>query len=577
MGSALLNINYLIRWIAVFVTAAALSLPGATMAAPAALALAAPATTTPAVVTDRFDRETPRSTVTALIDALAKHDYELASNYIDVPAERSGRRTTSGTELARRLQVLLDRGGSLEPFLALSNAPTGRLDDDLDADREDVGSITIQGKEVPLLLARAGAANQAIWKISRETASQLSLATVDTASGATGSGTQYMIGGAPLKDWALLTGLAVASFGGLWCMASIVVFILRKLVRDPAKNGLYLFLQASLPPFSLLFGIGLFYAWVEYLPVGIVARQTFLRYSGVLSAVAFVWFGLRLVDAISDLAISRMERRQRRQVISVVTLLRRSVKVLILAFSGVGILDTFGINVTTGIAALGVGGIALALGAQKTVENLVGSVTVIADRPAQIGDTIKVGTVTGTVEDIGIRSTRIRTGERSIVTIPNGDFSARQIENLTDRDRFQFNPTIPIGPAATTAQLKEAVHLIQGVLDDHPKVADKPHARLANITERGFNIDTIAYIALTDADASNGVRQELLMGIFEALEKAGIALAFPTPAVVLAADRAAEAPLDTADAVAPRVQLHDEADNTATRLMVDSDSGRMRT
>ena len=548
-----MNTHYLKRWIAVLALAAALPFASGAIAAPAALAAAAPAASTPAVVPDRFDRQTPRSTVTALIDALAKHDYELASNYIDIPAERSGRRTTSGTELARRLQVLLDRGGSLEPFLSLSNETTGRLNDDLDADREDVGSITIQGKEVPLLLARTGAPNQGIWKIARETASQLALATVDTAAGTAGSGTTYMIGGAPLKDWALLTGLAVASFAGLWCLATIVVFILRKLVRDPAQNGLYLFVQASLPPFSLLFGIGLFYAWVEDLPVGIVARQTFLRYSGVVSAIAFVWFGLRLVDAISDLAISRMERRQRRQVISVVTLLRRSVKVLILAFSGVGILDTFGINVTTGIAALGVGGIALALGAQKTVENLVGSVTVIADRPAQIGDAIKVGTVTGTVEDIGIRSTRIRTGERSIVTIPNGDFSARQIENLTDRDRFQFNPTIPIGPAASTAQLKEAVRLIQGVLDDHPDVADNPRARLANITERGFNIDTIAYIALTDADASNGVRQELLMGIFEALEEAGIGLAFPTPPVVLAADRAVDAPPDAADAAARSV------------------------
>ena len=541
-----MNTKHLTRWLAAVLVAVALPFPSITSAAPAALALAAPTAGTPAVIADRFDRGTPRSTVTALIDALGKHDYELASNYIDVPAERSGRQKTSGTELARRLQVLLDHGGSLEPFLSLSNAATGRLSDDLDADREDVGSITIQGKEVPVLLAHLGTGNQAIWKVARETASQLALATSDTVADKAGTGTGYMIAGAPLKDWSLLAGLAVASFAGLWLLASIVLLLLRKLVRDPETNGFYLFLQASLPPFSLLLAIGVFYAWVEELPVGIVARQGFLRYSGVVSAVAFVWFGLRLVDAISDLAISRMERRQRRQVISVVTLLRRTVKVLLLAFSGVGILDTFGINVTTGIAALGVGGIALALGAQKTVENLVGSVTVIADRPAQIGDSIKVGTVTGTVEDIGIRSTRIRTSERSIVTIPNGDFSARQIENLTDRDRFLFNPTIPIGPAASTTQLKQAVKLIQGILDDHAKVASNAHARLANITERGFNIDTTAYIALQDADASNEVRQELLMAIFEALEGAEIGLAFPSPAIVLANERAVDAPVNTA-------------------------------
>ncbi|WP_332848787.1 mechanosensitive ion channel family protein [Massilia sp. S19_KUP03_FR1] len=523
------------HYLGALLIALTLPLPFAMTAAAQATA-AVPAAT--AAVADRFDRQTPRSTITALIEALARHDYEQAGNYIDVPAERGGRQRTSGTELARRLQVLLDRGGSLEPFVALSNDPVGRTNDDLDVDREDVGSITIQGKEVPVLLARSGSGDQAIWKIARETASQLALANADTvAKAGSGTGMGFMLAGAPVQDWLLLVGLAAASFAGLWFLASIVLLALRKLVRDPETNGLYLFLQASLPPFSLLFAIGVFYAWVEELPVGIVARQTFLRYSGVVTAVAFVWFGLRLVDAISDLAISRMERRQRRQVISVVTLLRRTVKVLLLAFSAVGILDTFGINVTTGIAALGVGGIALALGAQKTVENLVGSVTVIADRPAQIGDAIKVGTVTGTVEDIGIRSTRIRTGERTIVTIPNGDFSARQIENLTDRDRFQFNPVIPVSPAVTAAQLQEAVGLIEGVLTGHQHVAAGARARFANITERGFNIETNAYIALQDGDASNDVRAELLHGIFAALEGAGIGLAFPAPTVVKLTER----------------------------------------
>jgi MscS family membrane protein len=518
--------KHLQHWLGALLVAAILPLTAS--AAPEAT----PAATTPAAAPDRFDRETPRSTVTALINALAKHDYELAANYIDVPAERSSRQRTPGTELARRLQVLLDKGGTLQPFAVLSNDTAGRTNDELDLDREDVGSITIQGKEMPVLLARSG--DPAVWKIARETASQLALAGADavTTKAASGAGSGYMVGGAPLKDWLLLVGLAAASFAGLWFLAWIVLLVLRKLVHDPEKNGVYLFLQASLPPFSLLFAMGVFYAWVEDLPVGIVARQTFLRYSGVVSALAFVWFGLRLVDAISDLAISRMERRQRRQVISVVTLLRRTVKVLLLAFSGVGILDTFGINVTTGIAALGVGGIALALGAQKTVENLVGSVTVIADRPAQIGDAIKVGTVTGTVEDIGIRSTRIRTGERSIVTIPNGDFSARQIENLTDRDRFLFNPVIPISPTTTSAQLKQAISLISGILTGHADVAEGARARLANITDRGFTIETTAYIALRDADESNAVREELLLAIVTALEGAGVRLAFAPQAAL---------------------------------------------
>jgi MscS family membrane protein len=85
-------------------------------------------------------------------------------------------------------------------------------------------------------------------------------------------------------------------------------------------------------------------------------------------------------------------------------IVRRAAKLVLLFIAVVAVLDTFGIDVTTGVAALGIGGIALALGAQKTVENLVGSVTLIADKPVQVGD-CKVGDVVGTVEDVGIRST----------------------------------------------------------------------------------------------------------------------------------------------------------------------------
>jgi MscS family membrane protein len=334
----------------------------------------------------------------------------------------------------------------------------------------------------------------------------------------------------------------VVIFGGLWMVALLVVAGTRRLVADPASNGLYRFLEAALPPASLLLAVGLFFALAERLPVAIVARQTLLRYTGIVSVIALVWFGLRLVDAIAELAIARMQKRQRRQVVSVITLLRRTAKVLLLLFSGIGILDTFGIDVTTGIAALGIGGIALALGAQKTVENLVGSVTVIADRPAQVGDFVKVGDVLGTVEDVGIRSTRIRTGERTVVTIPNGDLSARQIENFAARDRFLFNPVIALDYRVSSAKLKEGIAIIREVLVDHEKIAEGARANLAKITERAFNVEVFSYIEVRDFDANVIVREELLLAIVERLEAAGIGLAFPAQTIVFAPEENA-APL----------------------------------
>ena len=157
---------------------------------------------------------------------------------------------------------------------------------------------------------------------------------------------------------------------------------------------------------------------------------------------------------------------------SVVVLLRRTAKIVLFLLATVAVLDTLGVDVTTGIAALGIGGIALALGAQKAVENLIGSLNVIADRPVQVGDFCRAGDIVGTVEDIGMRSTRIRTNERTLVTIPNGDFSSREIENFAKRDRFLFNPTIGVEYGISAGQLRRAVEIIEQILRDHLETLD---------------------------------------------------------------------------------------------------------
>lgn len=480
---------------------------------------------------DPLGRDTPRSMISGMIKALAEHDYDRAAQFFDLPGNSNRQRVNAAIQV-RGFQALLDDGGSLEPYVALSNEAVGRIDDDLPIDQERVGQITIQNKKVPVLLARSEEAGQQIWRISQETASQIAAATRQPAAAQALEPDKFVIAGAPLKDWALLLGLGVFIFGGLWVVSALLIGAVRRLVADPAASGFYRFLEAALPPLSLLVAVILFLNWAERLPVAIVARQTLLRYTGILFVIAFVWFGLRLVDAVAELAIVRMQQRQRRQVVSVITLLRRSAKVLLLVFSGIGILDTFGIDVTTGIAALGIGGIALALGAQKTVENLVGSVTVIADRPAQVGDFIKVGEVVGTVEDVGIRSTRIRTGERTVVTIPNGDLSARHIENFATRDRFLFNPVIAVDYGVSSARLREAIGIVQGVLSEHERIAEGARANLAKIGERSFNIDVFSYIDVPDFDESVLIREDLLLSIYEGLEAAGIGLAFQTRTIV---------------------------------------------
>lgn len=503
------------------------------IAAPAVAQLPTPTPEeTTAAEADPFMRDTPRSAITAFMNALAKQDYVRAGNYFALESEGD----PHGAVLARALQASLDAGGNLVPYAELSSDPAGAIDDGLPPEQERVGTLG-GGEQSPILLERSeGEGGTIVWRIASETIDQLE-ARAELLPEPRAAEDRLVIAGAPLTDWLVLFGILVGIFLVLSMLSALFLMGLRSVLSEPKKNAAYRFLNAALPPFSLMFAVFVFQVWGGDAPVSIVARQTFLRYSGILSSVAIVWFAFRLVDAVAHTLTSRMERSQRRQALSVVTLARRAAKVLLAVIALVAILDTLGIDVTTGIAALGIGGLALALGAQKTIENLVGSVTVIADRPIQVGDFCRVGELLGTIEDIGMRSTRIRTLERTIVTIPNGEFSSLQIENFATRDRFLFNPVIALEYGMSAAQLREAISLIESVLIEHEHVSDDPRrAKLSDFGANSLEIGVFTYITVSDFNESLKIRQELLLSIFERLEEAGFRIALPTRAIYLRDD-----------------------------------------
>ncbi|MXO66395.1 mechanosensitive ion channel family protein [Altericroceibacterium endophyticum] len=510
--------------------------------APAAAQLLTTPTPEASQAADPYGRETPRGTVTGLIDALAAQDYTRASNFFAFTKRETSAGLDKQADIARRMQAALDSGGKLEPFAALSSDDTGRVDDGLPEDQERVG--TFGGNEdVPFLLSRTeNDTGRKVWKISRKTIRELGkIAPSGDAVDSAGEQSGLVIGGAPLGDWLLLIGIAIGSFLLFWLSAYGIIAVLRMCIKDREKSTFFRLIYAALPPLSLFLSVLSFQFWTESLEVSIVARQTLLRYIGIVAWVALAWFALRLVDAVSRLTIARMERRERRQAASVVALARRGAKVMLLAMAVVAVLDTFGFDVTTGIAALGIGGIALALGAQKTVENLVGSVSVIADRPVQVGDFCRVGDVIGTVEDIGMRSTRVRTLDRSLVTIPNGDFSSREIENYAKRDRFLFAPVIGVEYGISADKLREGAEIIEQILRDHDQVETHGmRARFADFGASSLDIEVWAYITTFDYAESRFIRHDLMLSILEQLEAAGLSIAFPTRTVHLVQDKVPE-------------------------------------
>lgn len=473
---------------------------------------------------DPFGRDTPRSAITGLLRALSGDDMSLAAPFLAIP---QGLPDDPGV-LAAKLKNALDTGGTLATFQELSTSPEGRLDDGLAPEFERVGSLA--GGATPILLERqATPEGHNVWMISAQTLEALP---GDLAVGEADAGEGAIIAGAPISDWVTILGLLLLAIIATRLISALVLLLLRQIMSP--DNAPYRLIHAALPPLGLLVAIGTFRVWSDGAALSIVARQLVLRYLGIAGLVAVVWLGLRLVDALARWLSARMERKERHQSASVIVFVRRLVKSALLVIVTLGILDTLGVNVTAGVAALGVGGLVLALGAQKTVENLVGTVSVLADRPIQVGDFCKVGDVLGTVEDIGMRSTRIRTVERTLITIPNGDFSSRQIENYTKRDRYLFNEVIGLEYSLSAAQLREAISIIKAALVESEYIAADPlRTNLRHFAADSLAVETYAYIDVADFAESLAIRSDLLLDIYTRLEAAEINIAFPTRTVYL--------------------------------------------
>jgi MscS family membrane protein len=207
------------------------------------------------------------------------------------------------------------------------------------------------------------------------------------------------------------------------------------------------------------------------------------------------------------------------------------VKIVIASVAAAAILSSWGYNTGAILTGLGVGGVALALAAQKTIENLFGGVAVITDRPVAIGDFCKFGNQVGTVEDIGLRSTRIRTLDRTLLTVPNGQFSTMTLENYSKRDKMWFHLTLNLRRDTTSSQMRTLLDSITKALKQNPKVETGPlPVRFVGVGTYSLDVEVFAYILTLDGDEFNRIQQELFLRILDEVEAAGTGLAVPTQA-----------------------------------------------
>lgn len=203
------------------------------------------------------------------------------------------------------------------------------------------------------------------------------------------------------------------------------------------------------------------------------------------------------------------------------------------------------------IAGLGVGGLAVALAAQPTVENLIGSFSLFADRPVRVGDFCSYGDRIGTVEEIGLRSTQIRGLDRTVTVVPNADFAKTQITNFSRRDRMLLQTTLALRYETTPDQLRFVLVKLRELLLAHPRILDELlRVRFAGLGEYALQVAIFAYVDTTDYEEFLAIREDVLLRVMDVLSDAGTSLAFPSETKY----EASSLPADRVEAAEAQVQ-----------------------
>lgn len=503
------------------------STSGSTGSAPSASPAVVPPVE-PVIATD-----SPRMGLTRFLELTRDGDFVQAAGFLDLPPVR----LADGGTVARRLKAVLDRFVVLD-LERVSGLSGGNPDDGLPGDTEQIGSIPgPHGLSEPVRMGRKVVDRQVRWVFSRGTIDRVD-AWYDRLE----------------NRWALELLPDVLNTPGPWgvvhwqwiALALLLAFsivIARYLSRLTRRLlGRLTARTETTWDDAVLTRVGgvLSLVWLlvlfrGFLPlVGLNASaETFI--TKVLRAGVFVTFFVALyrgADILGQVMSHSQWARENHASRAIVPLVTRIVKIVVFGIAVTAILSDFGYPVASLVAGLGLGGLALALAAQKTVENLFGAFSIGVDQPFRQGDMIGVDGIRGTVELIGLRSTRIRTLDRTVITIPNGKLADARVECFAERDRIRMSCTIGLTYSTTALQIREVLAGCEKVLKDNPKVwQDEMHVRFAAYADSSLNVEVQAWFETKDWYEFLRLREDVLLAFMDVVERAGSSFAFPTRTV----------------------------------------------
>jgi MscS family membrane protein len=441
--------------------------------------------------------------------------------------------------LADKLKVLMDH--TSVSLRRLSTSPEGNPESGT-SDQQTVGNFSYGDVDVPVVLVRVADPNSGkIWLFSSETLSKVpelydNLEAHQVENRLPQSLVRNVFLGMPLWQWlALFAAIPVALAIG-WAVVLLLAIPRRLWLKLRHRPNLHSY-RGMAKPLLLSFSALAHRAIAGYLGLPLLTRFYYYRIIGVLISIGFFWFLLRAASLTMQRLRIHAVSAGRTGAGTLMVLGERLLAALVVIVAILTAVSILGFNLTTVLAGLGIGGIAIAFAAQKTLENLFGGISVLADEVIHVGDYCRFGDRSGTVEDISLRSTRIRTDARTEVSIPNGALATMNIENFTRRDKILFNPALGIRCESTADQLRYLLAEVRRMLYEHPKVeSESASIRFANFDNSALRLEISSYVLTRDAVEFAAIREDLLLRIMDIVEKSGSGFAFPSQTVYFSRD-----------------------------------------
>ncbi|MBA2962219.1 MULTISPECIES: mechanosensitive ion channel family protein [Ramlibacter] len=475
---------------------------------------------------DPLGRETPRGSFTRFSSAANSGNFGLGARYLQLSAAQRDK----GELLARQLGELTDRY-FLVPLSTISDRPEGRINDGLPIDRDRVGPMRIGGDEFYLELVRVqDPEGRLVWLVSSQTLARVPQLHADMDRSwaervLPDALSHTVVLGAPLPQlviWAASLALPLLVVPALlWALRALTRGLARK--RSPLWAQWYV---AARWPLAVVLVLLLHTAALPAFGSSLAFRVIYVRVIAALLVAALAWTLHRSARVLFERASARLLQEGRSGPRSLLLLGERLFMALLLVAAVLGMLAVAGVQVTAALAGLGIAGIAVALGAQKTVENILGGLMLLADQAIAVGDTCRIGAHMGVVEDITLRSVRIRTFEQTLLSIPAGVLAQDTLENFASRGKILLQTSVRLAYGPTEHELRTLLEELRGLLAGHPRIDPTgARVRLAGFGVQGIEVELFAYFQTADGLEFLALREELLLQVMRVVQARGAVFA----------------------------------------------------